>query len=551
MTPEQQTFIELIKKGKLQQVKAFSAAYPTLLTSPLDDDGYYAIHIAAEAGYLEIVQYFIQENHTLLNQTTKFGHTAIMIAAYSAPPQKELSEKMSVAGVLSWFAPTPDHINDTDHPGVIRYLIAQGADLSQKINNPEGPYHNYLIYDLPLKTYISDILFENTAMYSSETFFYAVRAAGSSNRLDWRSLLLLIQFLDSPAFKIAVFSYQDIHGKSLWDYVSPYSSEEAKLFRFIQDNIGKIKIHERPIILQGLSNVKYSMEELINEKLMTLRMLLEVNSEASESEMACIQSLFISLFRCVSNPQIISFEKFLIDTYPVLLNATDDKNQTLLMLAVKGDKADLADYLIAKGANQALISSDGETVSSLAAQYYPALLKKLNDKDFFGTDVRIQKGKHLIHLLSSHATDEMIRLEFVMELLSGNKALLDITDDVGKTPLFYAAECGFITAVEYFITLKPNLNATINDPQSSLHGLTVIGMLQHNHTSDKNALITAMLIQAGASKRGLCGGLLLTARPFSLAHVPGTLHYQAPDRKPDAEPEIKRPAHSMDDAWNW
>jgi len=112
-----------------------------------------------------------------------------------------------------------------------------------------------------------------------------------------------------------------------------------------------------------------------NEKIF----LKDLQASCSDEEAGLVESLM----QAASSgfPKAISL---LLEKAPHLINATDDKNETLLMRAARFGHLDVVKLLVEKGAELERVNQDNRTALGIAARYgrYPVrkFLRKYTDK---------------------------------------------------------------------------------------------------------------------------------------------------------------------------
>jgi len=130
----------------------------------------------------------------------------------------------------------------------------------------------------------------------------------------------------------------------------------------------------------------------------------------------------------------------LLKTSPDLVNSKDTNGCTPLHIAVQFDCKDMAELLLAHGAN---------------------------------VDVRDDGGKTpLFFTVNGGFTDTKI-----MELLLANKANINATNNVGRTALYYATAICPKEIAEFLLVHKADVNAKNNNGDTALHSAAFRGHL--------------------------------------------------------------------------
>lgn len=150
--------------------------------------------------------------------------------------------------------------------------------------------------------------------------------------------------------------------------------------------------------------------------------------------------------------------------YTSLLDVQDRDKQTAMHLAVINRNKAAVELLAASGANCFLKDKGGMTPVHLAAElgFRDALhyFLDMDQREY----KRTRDGAGLLHLLAIWFDGSLVR-EFVLT----KRALLDIVDTKGRTPLHYASMAGNSSSVRQLLELKAQVDLRDQNGMTALH----------------------------------------------------------------------------------
>jgi ankyrin repeat protein len=429
-----------VKKGKLGLVQAMLPK--TSITIELESKKT-LLHIAAEAGQLEVVNYLITQgavidaktiaNETPLTLAIKAGHLAVAQALARVATLNTLNQNNQTASSLAM---------QYGMPTVSDILIARGEN--PEIKDRYG--HNYL--------------------------YYLVRD-GDYQRfqqlMDSQSIDLNQCFDGVPLIEIAAQ-----YGRFLWVYdLLERTSEFKKSKQGLQLIHYAVMADEVGFLLEWLET-HGPQEGIVQKKSLahfaagkgSLRSLVHLLPQLVNPDLEICQLLNVA----ISHNQVAAAEK-IIDYCHDINSVLDNKNNTALHLAVGIGSRDAVELLISRGSNVLLCNSEGQTPFHIALlqddvyllkrllklsrpAQWPADLWQLSDKKHSASMMRLlEKHRHRVPPLSiedrnnapspstSHGPipllmrEEVEELEqcidaeafdAVVELLEKNAALVDL-----------------------------------------------------------------------------------------------------------------------------
>jgi len=188
--------------------------------------------------------------------------------------------------------------------------------------------------------------------------------------------------------------------------------------------------------------------------------------------------------------------KFLYKIGKYDIKAKNEKGQTSLHYAAEKGLKDIAEFLLAQGADTTVRDGEGRTPLHRAAFNGHIGVVKVLLKNGADITVRDSEGRTPLHLAAVHGQIDMIkllhengaevdarnRLEFtplhvaaynghknVTEFLLEKGADFNAETRFGETPLFYAAENGHINVAEVLLDKGAHLQAQANNGFTALH----------------------------------------------------------------------------------
>ncbi|XP_062590628.1 uncharacterized protein LOC134252223 [Saccostrea cucullata] len=216
---------------------------------------------------------------------------------------------------------------------------------------------------------------------------------------------------------------------------------------------------------------------------------LDINSTRSDGKTV--------LHLCCLNDKI-DMCKYLVNTYPFLLEVTDNNGHNVLHDAVWGGNIDLAKFLLEKGLDINSTRSDGKTVLHLCClndkidmckflvNTYPFLLDVIDDSgenvlhdSAFGGNIEMLKflldkcldinstrsdGKTVLHLCCLNDKIDMCKY-----LVNTYPFLLDFTDNDGNNALHEAVCGGNIDLAKFLLEKGLDIKSSIHSGKSVLH----------------------------------------------------------------------------------
>ncbi|XP_062594182.1 uncharacterized protein LOC134255675 [Saccostrea cucullata] len=203
------------------------------------------------------------------------------------------------------------------------------------------------------------------------------------------------------------------------------------------------------------------------------------------------------LYKCCMNGKL-DMCKYLVNTYPQLLDVTDNSGGNVLHDAAYGGNIELFKLLLEKGFDIETTRNDGQTVlhlscmngkldmSNYLVNTYPHLLfvKDNNGENAlhaaaWGSNIDLLKflagkglnikakrydGKTVLHLCCMNGTLDMCKY-----LVNTYSHLLDVKDDKGENALHTAVYGGNIDLIKFLLEKGFNTESTRNDGKTLLH----------------------------------------------------------------------------------
>lgn len=165
----------------------------------------------------------------------------------------------------------------------------------------------------------------------------------------------------------------------------------------------------------------------------------------------------------------ISTVKKLVEETPELINLKDETGQTPLHFAAAGGQAEVAQFLLSKGADVNALNTVNQSVLLYAAYFGNAEITaaliaggaRLNDQDIV--------GRTPLHYAARQRSVD------ALTLLIDNKADLNARDSIGETPLHFAIRWGYDDVAEMLIDAGAELNVKKDDGTSYLHLASIKG----------------------------------------------------------------------------
>ncbi len=245
---------------------------------------------------------------------------------------------------------------------------------------------------------------------------------------------------------------------------------DANLF----DNDGKLPLHhavcqENLIFMQDL----YKATADINKKDINGNTPLALASKVGNADaVKFLLDRKANVNICNNNRQLplhlaakeghLNVVKLLYPKMVILINAQDNWGDTPLTSAVAGNKADVAKFLLSKGANANLANDDKEMPLHFVVRYND--LQLLEDL-YLVTDVNINEhlnGNTPLSTASKYGHPEIIKF------LLDRQADPNIADEENILPIHIAAVNGHLEALKLLIPETKNINAVDDEGSTTL-----------------------------------------------------------------------------------
>ena len=174
------------------------------------------------------------------------------------------------------------------------------------------------------------------------------------------------------------------------------------------------------------------------------------------------------------------------------------KLDTLLMIEARNGNAEEVKALIASGVDIHEVDGDGRNAflhTSISAKFDTAKLLLNAGSNINSVDNNGNSAAHYLVMGRS----EMRSTRYIQQLLIKRKAILQITNNLGMTPLMITAKSGYL---EYSSEGRPKLTKILIDAGfdvnfSNASGLTALQVA----IKDDNEEVADLLIKAGAGPR--------------------------------------------------
>lgn len=194
----------------------------------------------------------------------------------------------------------------------------------------------------------------------------------------------------------------------------------------------------------------------------------------------------------------------ILKTYPLLVNQTDEFNQTPLIWAASRGHKEIVQYLILKNANLHQTDTHGNTPLHWAAeQGHAEVVALLLDVGAIYTPLT-DAQRDLIHIAAMNGCVDVVKC-----LLNRDSGLLNKPDAHGETALLWAAANGHKEVVQELLRRGADIQLATNRPGHKDHGKTPLQWaVRYNHAD-----VVALLLDAGAIYTPL------TDMQFELIHI--------------------------------
>jgi len=187
-----------------------------------------------------------------------------------------------------------------------------------------------------------------------------------------------------------------------------------------------------------------------NSNLETVQYLIELNINAKEKDLKGINALHYS-----SKEGRTEIVKYLLQNYPEMINETDSNGLTALHFSTTDRRCAPTKLLIELGADVTLKSKNNWTVLHQAARYCCLdCVQILIDKDESLLRTETSNGLNVLHLAACNS-----KLEMVKYFVDRDFSCLEKDED-GDNAFHLASQEGNLAAVKYFLQLHPEV---IND----------------------------------------------------------------------------------------
>lgn len=163
--------------------------------------------------------------------------------------------------------------------------------------------------------------------------------------------------------------------------------------------------------------------------------------------------------------------KALLQEDPSIIDEADSYGMTALHWAVDKGHYRVAEWLIAEGADVNVKDKNGETPLNytISKEYSSrmATMLMLNGAKLPGGEDEIRDA--LKHIAPLHQAAREDRLEAVETFLKKFPDQIDARDDLGRTPLYWAARANHIDVCETLLAAGADVNAATPDGWTPLH----------------------------------------------------------------------------------
>jgi len=428
-------------------------------------------HIAAQEGRLIRLKARIARNPESIHATDKYNQTSLL-----------------------WAASRGDH-------DIVDYLITQGADINLPtqvpVENANQKEHNYSPLDWAVKRgHIPTILRLMNA---------GAKANHSHNTLKGKTLDELIKNRNLSRIQILIKLNKTLLNQIDSDGYPPLHSAigygHIEIVRYLIDEGADLNIAtasadtHKKIQYPNMTALDLAME--CNHDPVAILLL-----EAGVNIPFAVNGKVHIIHIIAKHGRLDHVQKF-IARNPELTHAKDKYNQTPLLWAASRGHADVVDYLVAQGAD-----------INIATQL-PAVSARHEEDNRSPLDWAIKgghastiltlikagaKANHTHILINGKSLRQAIEdgdLNGVHLFIQCNKALLNVLDKSGYTPLHYAAYYGQLEIARYLVAEGADLNtATLTHQDMKFSGMTAMDILLQNQNHDPVAIL---LLEAGAN----------------------------------------------------
>lgn len=473
-----EALIKAIQDKDILSIQAFiNSESRGLLVLPLEEEnGFHAIHFAVESGYLPTVKLILEAYPESLNQTTFFGYTPLMLAAYYS---RDTLRSGNYAYSITRFT------TGVYYPGIIDHLLTfKEINLYAKVNRPRGAYHGYRALDWISHPDVGEQMKAHGAI-SGKVVDLDHADPGIEFILRARDLDKLKQFLENHP---DLLEKKDKHGVSLLQ-LSFYMN--LQVFEYLTERFAS-----NSTLNSHVARISSDLNRLpTHSSLQYLKILITYNFTVDELRWGSDRQ---PLTHIAIGHQDHEFLQLLVKHNRERLDQVDGLGRTPLMYAIDQRSIACIQSLLDAGANQHYASNEYAPAIYHAARASLDMFALFDKTIYVAANQRIENQQHLVHV----ACENVLK-----KLLDDYPYLIDVRDNMGYSLLLKEMLHGDhpnLSKIQLLLSKKANLEFIVDDPDSKYYGFTALEIAK-----DKVAYLNVwndvvrILILAGARDESL------------------------------------------------
>ena len=417
------------------------------------------IHRATKTGNLKRVQELIEENPDSVHELDAFNQNALLWAAFKG------NHKM------------------------LALLISHGAAINQATQLPMDGLNQKGHDNTPL-----DWAIIGNHLTTIELLFQ--EGAISNHYHDSDILYKMIEAQNIPHIQTLIARNKSLSNQLDKDGYTPlhYAAcfKEIELARYLIAAGADINIHTSEAINQ-YKNIEYPNQAAINiacsvNDVQMVALLFEKGAIITPTLNNTQQ--VIHLF---ASNGLLNHVKTLIERHPEQINVKNSNNETPLALAASKGHQDIVKFLISKGADINVATTQGYYQKNDLSALDMAIIGGHVDTIFILNNMgAIANHKH--DMVNDKRLSQLIKDEDLVSiriLIRHNHELINQWDRYGFTPLHYAALYGHVKIIHYLMTFGANIYITTSyaargTDNRRYPSMTAIDLWSLNHPMEKN-----------------------------------------------------------------